>query len=159
MWDTTSDYGVQPPLTEEAITEAEEDLDVTLPAALLDLLRTRNGGPIAAARSAFPTSRPTSWAADHVPFDHLMGIGDRNRVLSLLDSPYLTREWELPAELVLLSGDGHQWIALDYRAGGRHAEPSVTWFDAEFGRELALAPDFGSFLAGLTAPDDLSARP
>jgi hypothetical protein len=70
--------------------------------------------------------------------------------LSLLDTPYLVEEWGLPAPVVLLSGDGHSWIALDYRASGPQGEPSVTWLDADRGTELALAPDFRSFIEALT---------
>ncbi|WLW57687.1 SMI1/KNR4 family protein [Streptomyces sp. YU58] len=151
FWDTDSDSGVQPPLSDEAILEAERLLNVALPASLLDLLRWQNGGLVAAGRDAFPTSRPTSWAPDHVPFDVVMGIGHREQTLSMLDSPYLLEEWGLPADVVLLSGDGHYWIGLDYRACGRRGEPSVAWFDAEDGTELTLAPDFRSFLGGLTS--------
>ncbi|WLQ69413.1 MULTISPECIES: hypothetical protein [Streptomyces] len=32
-----------------------------------------------------------------------------------------------------------------------HAEPSVTWFDADNNSELALAPDFQSFIEDLTS--------
>ncbi|MFI9380637.1 hypothetical protein [Kutzneria sp. NPDC052558] len=46
-----------------------------------------------------------------------------------------------------VSGAGHCWIALDYR---QSAEPSVTWIDTERHTELALAPDFRSFVEGLT---------
>lgn len=154
FWDTGSTYGVQQPLTDHAVREAEQLLDVTLPASLLDLLRAQNGGQVTDARNAFRTDKPTSWSADHVPFDQVMGIGQRERTVSLLDSPYLVEEWGLPAPVVLLSGDGPCWIALDYRAGGRHGEPSVTWFDADFSVELALAPDFGSFVEGLSSASD-----
>ncbi|MFJ8768196.1 SMI1/KNR4 family protein [Streptomyces clavifer] len=47
LWDTSSAYGVQPPLTAQAIVNAERLLDVTLPSALLVLLRHRNGGGVA----------------------------------------------------------------------------------------------------------------
>ncbi|MET9431692.1 MULTISPECIES: SMI1/KNR4 family protein [unclassified Streptomyces] len=145
------DYGVQPPLTDEAVREAEGALGVTLPPALLDLLRLQNGGIVAADHDAFPTSQPTSWSEDHVPFDALMGIGGLEHTMSLLDTPYLVEEWGLPSPIVLLSGDGHCWIGLDYRGRGRDGEPSVTWFDTELGTELALASDFGTFVEKLTA--------
>ncbi|WP_030248189.1 SMI1/KNR4 family protein [Streptomyces sp. NRRL S-350] len=154
FWDTGSNYGVQQPLTDEAVREAERLLDVTLPASLLDLLRIQNGGQVTGTRNAFRTDKPTSWSADHVPFDHVMGVGHRERTVSLLDSPYLVEEWSLPAPVVLLSGDGPCWVALDYRACGRHGEPSVAWFDADFSVELALAPDFGSFVEGLSSASD-----
>jgi hypothetical protein len=139
-------YGVQPPLTDGAVADAERVLGVRLPGALLDLLRVQNGGTVAPGRRRYPTDTPTSWAADHVPFAELMGIGRAAGTPSLLDTPYLVREWGLPAAVVLLSGTGHFWIALDYRAREPRAEPSVTWFDTEMGTELALAPDFRAFV-------------
>ncbi|MGW6919148.1 SMI1/KNR4 family protein [Kitasatospora sp. NPDC054939] len=154
FWDAGSNYGVQQPLTDQTVRQAERLLDVTLPASLLDLLWAQNGGQVTATRNAFRTDRATSWSADHVPFDHVMGIGHRERTVSLLDSPYLVEEWGLPSPVVLLSGDGPCWIALDYRACGRHGEPSIAWFDAETSVELALAPDFRSFVEGLTSASD-----
>ncbi|MFD0259311.1 SMI1/KNR4 family protein [Kitasatospora indigofera] len=153
LWDTGSGYGVQPPVTDQGILEAEGLLDVTLPGVLLDLLRQQNGGQVSSEFDAFPTSRPTSWSSDHVPFDSVLGIGRRERTISLLDSPYLVEEWNLPSPVVLVSGDGPCWIGLDYRVCGRHGEPSVTWFDAEENAELALAPEFRSFVDGLTSAD------
>lgn len=47
FWDTGIDHGVQPPLTDLAVSEAEQALDVRLPGPLLDLLRMQNGGQIA----------------------------------------------------------------------------------------------------------------
>lgn len=158
FWKPGSSYGVHQPLTDEAVRKAERLLGVTLPSSLLDLLRGQNGGESAADRDAFPTDQPTSWSADHIPFDRLMGIGDHERTVSLLDSPYLIKEWGLPAPAVLLSGDGHYWIALDYRACGRHREPSVTWFDGDRNEELALAPDFRSSVEGLTSASDFDSE-
>ena len=67
--------GAQPPLTDEAVREAENLLGMKLPATLLDLLRIQNGGVVRDERCVYPTSEPTSWAEDQVPFDDLMGIG------------------------------------------------------------------------------------
>ncbi|MFB7675812.1 SMI1/KNR4 family protein [Kitasatospora purpeofusca] len=145
---------MQQQLTDQAVWDAERLLDVTLPASLLDLLRVQNGGQVTGARNAFRTDTPTSWSEDHVPFDHVMGIGNRESTISLLDSPCLVEEWGLPPSVVLLAGDGPCWIALDYRVCGRHGEPSVRWFDVDFSVELALAADFGSFVEGLTAASD-----
>ncbi len=133
------EHGVQPPLTDEALRNAERVLGVALPAALLELLRLRNGGPVAAEYDTFPNG------GEEIMFDQLMGIGPRNT--NLLDTPYLIEEWGMPAPVVLLSGDGHYWVALDYR--GPSAEPPVTLFDNDFGTEVVLAPDFRSFVEGL----------
>lgn len=152
LWDDDSGYGVQPPLTDYAVGEAERLLGVRLPAAFVEVLRRRNGGAVAPAREAFPTREATTWSADHVPFDHVMGIGDREG--SLLDSPYLVGEWGLPDGVVVVSVNAPCFVALDYRTGGPHGEPSVTWFDAEVGTELGLAPDFRSFVEGLGPEPD-----
>jgi SMI1-KNR4 cell-wall len=144
-----SAYGVLPALSPGSVAEAEETLGVRLPASLVELLEIQNGGSVADDLEAFPTSEPTSWAEDEVPFDTLMGIGPPGDVLTLLDTPYLIEEWGLPSPIVLLSGDGHYWIALDYRECGPRGEPKVGWFDADRESELALAPDFRSFVERL----------
>lgn len=141
-------YGMQRPLADEMVREAEQTLGVTLPSSLLVLLRVQNGGGVAAEWNAFPTTQAPTWSADHVPFDAVMGIGP-DECESLLDTPYLVEEWGLPSPIVLLAGDGHCWTALDYRMCGRHGEPSVTWFDTELESELALASDFRTFVEGL----------
>lgn len=145
------DYGVQQPITEQAITAAEHELGVTLPAELLDLLRIQNGGQVAPDWNAFATNQPTSWSENHVPFTELMGIGRREHMTSLLDTPYLIEEWEMPSSIVLLSGDGHYWVGLDYRTCGPAGEPSVTWFDTDLDSELPLADNFRSFIENLTS--------
>ncbi|RSS64669.1 SMI1/KNR4 family protein [Streptomyces sp. WAC07061] len=122
-----------------------------MPASLLEILRVRNGGVVADAWNAFPTDVPTSWSGNHVPLDELMGIGRHDGRLSMLDTAYLVEEWGLPSPLVLLSGDGHCWIALDYRGCAVDEEPSVTWFDVDDSSELPLAVDFRAFVERLTA--------
>ncbi|MER5876171.1 SMI1/KNR4 family protein [Streptomyces sp. NPDC001910] len=144
-------YGVQPPLTDEVIAEAERTLGVVLPSSLLDLLRVQNGGEVSCDRDAYPSSHPTSWSTDHVPFGDLMGFGHRSGVVSVLDTSYLVEEWDLPSPIVLISGNGHHWIALDYRECGRQGSPAVAWLEADSGMELQLAADFCSFVEGLTA--------
>ncbi|MFF2780569.1 SMI1/KNR4 family protein [Streptomyces sp. NPDC058052] len=148
-------YGVQSPLTSAVIEDAERRLGVRLPASLLEVLRVQNGGVVAELWNAFPTDVPTSWSENHVPLDDLMGIGRRDGQLSLLDTAYLVEEWGLSSPVVLLSGDGHCWIALDYRVCGKRGEPSVTWFDVDDGTELPLAADFRTFVERLTASESL----
>ncbi|MFJ8768804.1 SMI1/KNR4 family protein [Streptomyces clavifer] len=148
-------YGAQPPLTDAVVQDAERQLGVRLPASLLDILRVQNGGVVAELGNAFPTDVPTSWNENYVPLDEMMGIGRHDGQPSLLDTAYLVEEWGLPSPLVLLSGDGHCWIALDYRACGRRGEPSVIWFDVDDGTELPLAADFQAFVERLTAATSL----
>lgn len=89
-----------------------------------------------------------------MPFSVMFGIGPPGNLVShttLLDTTYLVEEWGLPTPVVLLSGEGHCWVALDYRVSGRHGEPAVTWIDNEMQHELGLAPTFRAFVEGLTS--------
>ncbi|WP_433663955.1 SMI1/KNR4 family protein [Nocardia sp. CA-128927] len=148
-----SDYGVFPPLTDEAIREAEDRFGVTLPASLVRLLRVQNGGTVAKQRNAFPFPPHTPGGDRYAPFDVVMGISPADAFVSMLDTPYLVAEWGLPTPIVLLAGNGHWWVGLDYRSCGPQGEPSVAFFDADRESSLTLASDFETFLQGLTAAE------
>lgn len=141
---------MRPPLTDEMLAAAEERLGVRLPAELVRLLRLQNGGNTDGFR--LPMTTPTTWAEDHIPLYELFGIVTDPSVgtgQNLLDTEYLTDEWDLPPGQVLLAGDGHGWVTLDYR---RRAEPSVAWIDVDNGQDLQVAPTFAAFLDRLV-PD------
>lgn len=155
FWDQSSAYGVQPALTDDALADCEALLGVRLPVEYVALLRVRNGGAVARQYSAFPTRNLLAWAVmNHGPFEFCSGIGPASP--SITDSPYLNREWDQPDDLVLLHGEGHWWIALDYR-GGRTAEPSVAWYDNDSGEDVTLADTFVSFLDMLKDPPPIEA--
>jgi hypothetical protein len=140
-----------PRLSDESLAQAERALGVTLPADLVSLLHVQNGGYVSDNFVACPTARATSWAEDHVIVNEIAGIGSRD-VLSVLDSPALNAEWSQPPELVLLSGDGHWWIALDYRECGPHGDPPVVFYENESGGtpdDLRLAASFREFVCRL----------
>ncbi|MFI6043904.1 SMI1/KNR4 family protein [Nocardia sp. NPDC051321] len=148
-----SDYGVLGPLTDKAVRDAESQLRVTLPASLVRLLRVQNGGTVAKRWNAWPVSAPTAGFDSYVPIDLVMGVGRADGGTTVLDTPYLVQEWGLPAPIVLLDGDGHYWVGLDYRDCGPAGEPAVTVFDADRESSVILAADFETFLRGLTAAE------
>ena len=141
-----SNYYEHPPLTEEVISTAEALLGHRLPIAMLELLRVQNGGYTQGF--AHPMNQPTTWAKDHVPLDDLAGILqlEHHSPMNMVRSPDMTKEWGLPPNQVLISGDGHYWITLDYRNG---PDPSVAWIDVECGEDIQIARTFSDFLDGL----------
>ena len=142
-----SNYYSHPPLTTEMVRHAEQVLGVTLPAGLIKLLEVQNGGYTQGC--AHPMSRHTTWAENHVPLEELAGIvidPNHRTVQNLLLTECMTQEWGLPEKQVILSGDGHYWITLDYRAG---PNPSVAWIDVECGEDMQIASSFDEFLSGL----------
>ena len=151
FWAEPFGHVAAPPIVTSAVVqEAERMLGVQLPQLLIDLLQVQNGGYTAGF--VFPTDKPNSWADGCVPLDELFGITLQkgHTGASLMDSAYLREEWGIPEKQVLLSGDGHWFISLDYRAG---AEPTVLWLDTEMEEEVELAGSFAQFLHGLVPTD------
>ena len=74
---------------------------------------------------------------------------------NIMQSNYLIEEWGMPEKQVLLCGDGHWFITLDYRKG---PHPSVAWIDTEMDVDVQLAESFATFLAGLVPEDTFNAE-
>lgn len=145
FWD--SNYYNNPPLTKEMIVTAEKELGVVLPEAFLGLLRVQNGGYTRGF--AYPMTVKTSWSHNHIPLTELFGIvinEDFNSGHNIMESEYMIEEWGLPKKQVLLAGDGHWWITLDYREG---KTPSVRWIDCENNEDIHIAVNFEEFIEGL----------
>ena len=148
FWDSTN---VPSPLIPSALYKAEQELKVKLPAELIELLYMQNGGYTGVF--VFPTKQATAWSTDHVPFDEMFGIpnDESSDRISMLDTNYMTQEWGLPEKQVIVSGDGHWFITLDYRKG---PVPSIAWIDTEMEQDVQLAESFAKFFAGLVSKDD-----
>lgn len=129
-------------ITAEEIAKAEDKLGVTLPDTYKKLILKQNGGYI--VHNAFPTTHSNSWAEDHIQFNHLLGIAEDE---GIMDSVYLIKEWELPEGLVLINGDGHTWVAMDYRKTKEN--PAIHYFDVEMEEDFKLADSFDEFIQGL----------
>lgn len=142
--DDEDDSGLDP-IKNEAIVLVEEKLGVELPALYKKLIRKQNGGYI--KRTVFPIDFSTSSVENYIEVDRIMGIGEAG----ILDSPYLIKEWELRNDLVLLNGEGHTWVAMDYR--GKTKDPSIIYIDVEEEVEIQLASSFSEFIEGLQEED------
>lgn len=129
-------------ISEDEIKNVEQELNLTLPEQYKKLIIQQNGGLI--NFNAFPTDQETSWADDHIEVDHIRGIG---KDLGILESEYLIKEWGLPQRLLLIQGDGHNWVALDYRLTNEN--PPVHYFDLELNNDFKIADSFDEFLSKL----------
>lgn len=134
--------------TAQQIAHAEKILGIELPNDYKELLKIQDGGYL--AKGICLTDFPTSWAADHFQVAELFGISTK---MSIIDSPYLIKKWALPKNIVLISGNVHNWIALDYRYGT--SCPSVLLLDEDGEGIQTIALDFSSFINGLTTEDDI----
>jgi len=131
-----------PPLKESDIKKAKNLFSVKLPKSYLDILRIQNGGSI--VFNAHPSPKPTSWSDHSVNVDFIMGIGENN---GILETPYYIEEWNMPEGLILFSGQGHSWIAFDYR--NTVENPPIVYIDNETEEIFKIADSFESFLKNL----------
>lgn len=139
-------YYNHPPLTDDMVSQAEKRLAVKLPSELIELLKVQNGGYTKGF--AFPMTKATSWFENHISLPELFGIVDESfsTAQNILSTEYMTKEWDLPEKQVLLCGDGHWWITLDYRKGD---SPTITWIDTEAEEDIYISDSFKTFLNGL----------
>jgi len=144
-------YYNHPHLTDDMIARSEKDLGLKLPILLIDLLKIQNGGYTKGF--VFPMKEKTSWAENFVPLSELFGIVIDKSIetaQNILQTQYMTNEWGLPKDQVLLCGDGHWWITLDYRKG---SSPTVRWIDIECNQDIHIADTFDDFISGLESED------
>ena len=149
-----NNYYKHPPLTDSMVSSAETFLKVKLPVQLIELLRIQNGGYTKGF--AYPMTVQTTWSDNHVPLAELFRIvTDRSikTAQNILDTAYMTKEWGLPDKQVLLNGDGHWWITLDYR---KSSIPTVRWIDVECDQDILIAESFEDFIDGLVSEDEFA---
>jgi SMI1-KNR4 cell-wall len=142
FWKKDSAWSYKP-LQESILQEAEKQLKVQLPSSYISLLREQNGGEV-----------HYSYFSNQVNMYFMEGIDidSEGRGYGILASDYWIKLLGLPQHLVLLWGDFHHYIALDYKNGPKNPTVVYVWeryiSNKEWGT-LQLAPDFDKFLSRL----------
>ena len=138
------------PLTDGSLEAVETMLGRTLPDAYVNLLREQNGGRLLRDVVLINDSIPAKflgWIEDAYEIGTLHGaIPDKDALDSVTATSYMTTEWRLPPDLVLLAGNGHTWLALDYSKPG---EPSVVIARADEPELFKIAENFTALLSQL----------
>ncbi len=125
---------------QQDIDHAEKLFNVKFPEKYVDIIKEQNGGEI--IYNAYPTSKPTAWNDSSGYIDHIMGIGKEP---GLLDTPYYLSEWEMPSDIILISGDGHEWVAFDYRKTKEN--PPIIYINNDNNEIITVANTFDEFLS------------
>jgi hypothetical protein len=126
---------LQPPLTDAAVTSAEERIGYKLPTEYLDALRKQNGGYI---RYSLPK----------MVHDTICGIGPHFPSLTEFDWEEVQDEVSFKLQgLVPFDGDGHWHLCFDYRRNSK--APTITYVDIECDRQSPVADSFANYLAKL----------
>lgn len=142
FWKKSSAWSYKP-LEGKIIQEAENQLQVQLPPSYIDLLKEQNGGEV---HYSYFNNRINMYFMEGIDID---SEGQR---LGILSSKYWIELLGLPQHIVLLWGDFHHYIALDYRSGPTNPSVVYLWERGIGNRQwgdLQLAPDFDKFLSKL----------
>ncbi|KQU27074.1 hypothetical protein ASG65_00415 [Bacillus sp. Leaf13] len=139
-------------VTEDMILNAEKYFEVKLPGNYIALLKEQNGGTL--KFNEYPIVGSSS-QGNKLIIDHIMGIG-ANDEEGILQTTYYLAEWDLPKGLILLCGDGHSWVALDYR--NTKSDPPVIFIDTETDELINLANNFAGFLENFTEHEKVSKK-
>ncbi|QSS99739.1 SMI1/KNR4 family protein [Pontibacillus sp. ALD_SL1] len=123
------------PITVNGLEEIENTLSKQLPTSYKDVLLTQNGGYLKHNAVILDNEE------DYLVIDHIYGGGSPG----ILDSSYLSKEWGLPHNLIIFSGEGNQWFALDYQ----YKNPIVIYIDQELEEIIQVAENFDEFLQKL----------
>lgn len=145
IWDETevNKYYILEQLTDEDIQNAEQFFNVKLPKEFIDLLKIQNGGYLKKKR--LPVHFKNDLANDHIPFDVLFGVKEKK---GIMESKYLLKEWGIKEKnLILLSGDGHFWIALDYRNDNKN--PEIVYIDTTEQKITKIYDSFNEMINNL----------
>lgn len=129
-----------PEITNIEIEQAEKLFGVKLPASYLDLMREKNGGTL--LYNSFSSKKVED---GFLIIDYLLGVSLED---GIGETPYMIDEWELPSEIILLSGDGHSWVVLDYRNYSGE-NPPISFIDVEVNKDVKIAKDFTDFVTHL----------
>lgn len=149
-----------PSLTDDLLNAAQSELGVIFPDAYVTLRRGQNGGYVSERLVPVDTrnlpSALTGYVSDgYVSVGGIAGIGDGTDSLGdVRTTRYLTPEWGLPERLVLLDGDGHTWVALDYRnCSGNN--PNAVFIESDSGATVQIASSFAELLTAFVQCEDV----
>lgn len=139
FWYYSDEFPLDPGATEDELNTTEKVLGVELPESYKRLLRVSNGGT-------------PNYSGVRLPYiskcreSHAIFIGGLYGTARLRKSSRIVEDWEMPKDLLLISGNCHHNIALRYRGKG---SPAVVYYESDSEQLIELAADFDEFLAKL----------
>lgn len=130
-----------PDLTEDVLSEVETRLGVKLPTDYLEAIRIQNGGYVE------NRDLPITWNGqdDIALVDSIAGVGLSD---GLIQSKVLMTEWGVEDDrLIAFAGDGHFFLAFDYR---ERVAPKIAYIDTDTEEIDVLFDSFRQFTEALT---------
>jgi hypothetical protein len=150
------------PFAETDLIEVQRALGIKLPAAYVELMKIWNGGYLRPSYEV-PLKGNVPAELDYYLRDGFWGINsiagivtDSKSAHSIFDAAKLAHEeWGIPKKVIPIDGDGHTWVALDYR---NKPEPEVVFFATDEKQSFVLAGNFDDFIMRLIPYDEVFDR-
>lgn len=143
IWNTEDDYYTLESINQNDIELFEKIFSCKLPEEYLNQLRIRNGGSL--LYDALPVTFKNSWADDHVSIPFVFGL---KKGEGIFNTKELLTEWGIHEDkFIVISGDGHYLIVLDYR--NNNEEPRITYIDTELGLIKVIFESFKEMIDSL----------
>lgn len=128
-----------PTLNNQTIVNTEKKLGIRLPKSFISLNQIQNGGELSIQNYSL------TYADQEVFIEELLGIDPE---LGIGQSLFLQQQWAIPKDLIIISGEEEDWLALDYRKS-YNLEPRIVWYDASSSKIRIIAKSFEQFLENL----------
>lgn len=125
-------------LSDVMIKDCENQFEIDLPMEYINLLKLQNGG--------YTNNVIIDRENLNIEINEVFGIYFDDETPSITDSKYLIEEWGLENNQILISGDGHTWISLDYNNSD---VPKVVYLNQEEGVRLVIGKTFEEFVEKL----------
>jgi hypothetical protein len=138
--------------TEERIKMFEDEYGVRLPPEYIQYAGTK-GSSVVKLPSCGNDLTQFYFGEGFYTIGKFAGIEPDPYGSSIFDSASLTEEWGLPNKLVLIEGDGHTWLALDYRESA--VDPTVIVVESDEGNHLLVANNFREFVRSILPYDSV----
>lgn len=141
IWSHEDEEGQLPSITLQELEKVEQHIGKPLPAAYKSSLVEQNGGYL--NFSSVTVDAPEHEVA-RLEIDHLYGVEKQG----VLTGMYLAKEWELPGDVIVISGASGGFFVLDY--GVDQQIPPVVFLETDSDVKFTVADSFEEFLAKLS---------
>jgi hypothetical protein len=130
---------------QESLDLFEKEHGLKIPSQYINYAGTHSPHVIKLPKALSDTNNDY-WGDGFYTVGDYLGL-DPNEGRSIFDNGWFVQEWELPEKLVLIEGDGHEWLALDYRDS--LIEPRIIVIESEGCSYKVMAKTFNDFMGSL----------
>ncbi|WP_170164133.1 SMI1/KNR4 family protein [Gallaecimonas pentaromativorans] len=135
------------------VSKIEKELGVKFPQSYISLMKDWNGGYLHEEHQIL--------IENDVPEDLIYYLGERfwtvgsvagisadlNNSEGIINKSKTAHEWGIPEKVIAFDGDGHTWVAFDYR--DNPDKPKIIFIESDELLSFFLASDFSDFISKL----------